>query len=117
MSSPTLSLDPFDSYKQWDPYDDISQQQTQTNDLKLRYFPDRDSEGTYNDDVYIHYLIVWKVTRNKRVVVGPDTMQDIVLAPSAFCQHLIQPKIDNYWREKKRQPVRSEDTNVVVSVT
>jgi hypothetical protein len=47
--------------------------------------------GTYDDDVHIHYSIVWKVTRNKRAVVGPDTVQDTVLAPSAFCQHLIQP--------------------------
>jgi hypothetical protein len=89
MSSPTPSLDPFDSYEQWDPYDDISQQQTQTNGLKLCQFPDWDSEGIYDDDVYIYYSIVWKVTRNKRAVVGPDTVQDIVLAPSAFCQHLI----------------------------
>jgi hypothetical protein len=117
MSSPTPSLDSVDSYEQWNPYDDISQQQTQTNDLKLCQFPDWDSEGTYDDDVHIHYSIVWKVTRNKRAVVGPDTVQDTVLAPSAFCQHLIQPKIDNYWQGKKDKPVKSEDTNVVVSVT
>ncbi|KAM3066206.1 hypothetical protein ACMFMG_012110 [Clarireedia jacksonii] len=117
MSSPTPSHDSFDSYEQWNPYDDISQQQTQMNDLKLCQFPDWDSEETYDDDIYIHYSIVWKVTRNKRAVVGPDTVQDTVLAPSAFCQHLIQPKIDNYWREKKDKPVRSEDTNIVVSVT
>jgi hypothetical protein len=60
---------------------------------------------------------VWKVTQNKRAVIGPDTVQDTVLAPSAFCQHLIQPKIDNYWNGKKDKPVRSEDTNVMVLVT
>ena len=58
MSSPPPSLDSFDSHEQWDPYDDISQQQTQTNDLKLCQFPDWDSEVTYNDDppIYIHYF-------------------------------------------------------------
>ncbi|CZR54769.1 uncharacterized protein PAC_04653 [Phialocephala subalpina] len=118
MSSPTPSLDSFDSYEQWNPYDDISQQQTQTNDLKLCQFPDWDSEGTYDDDppIYIHYAIVWKVTRNNRAVMGLDTVQDTVLAPAAYFQHFIRPNIDNYWREKDK-PVRSEDTNVVVSVT
>ena len=117
MSSPTTSLDSIDSYEHWNPYDDSSQQHTQTNDLKLCQFPDWDSEGTYDDNVHIHYSIVWKVTRNKRAVMGPDTVQDTVLVPSAFFQHLIQPKIDSYWRGKKDRPVRSEDTNVVVSVT
>jgi hypothetical protein len=45
MSRPNPSLDSFNSYEQWDPYDDISQQQTQTNDLKLCQFPDWDIEG------------------------------------------------------------------------
>jgi hypothetical protein len=48
--------------------------------------------------------------------MGPDTVQDTVLAPAAFCQHFIHLKIDNYWLEKNK-PVRSEDINVVVSVT
>ena len=69
MSSRTPSLDPSDSYEQWDPYDDISQLQTRTSDLKLCQFPDWDSEGTYDDDVHIHYSIVWKVTLNKSAVV------------------------------------------------
>jgi hypothetical protein len=117
MSSPDPSLDPFESYE-WDPYDDISQQQTQTNDLKLCQFPDWDSKGTYDDDppIYMHYSIVWKVTRNKRAVMGPDTVQDTVLAPAAYWQHFLNPKIDNYWRQKNN-PVKSEDTTIVVSVT
>jgi hypothetical protein len=108
MSSPNPSLDSFDSNEQWDPYDDISQQQTQTNDLKLCQFPDWDSEATYDDDppIYIHYSIVWKVTRNNRAVIGPDTVQDTVLAPAAYWQHFLHPKIDNYWCQKNK-PVRS----------
>jgi hypothetical protein len=117
MSSPDPSLDPFESYE-WDPYNDISQQQTQTNDLKLCQFPDWDSKGTYDDDppIYMHYSIVWKVTRNKRAVMGPDTVQDTVLAPAAYWQHFLNPKIDNYWRQKNNL-VKSEDTTVAVSVT
>jgi hypothetical protein len=84
MSSPTPSLDSFDLFDQWNPYDDSSQQQTQADDLKLCQFSDWDSEAIC-DDVYIHYSIVWKVTRNKRAVVGPDTVQDTLLAPSASC--------------------------------
>jgi hypothetical protein len=79
MSSPDTSLDDFDSYEQWDPYDDPSQQQTQTNDLKLCQFPDWDSERIY-DDSYIHYSIVWKITLNNRVIMRLDMEQDMVLA-------------------------------------
>ena len=46
---PEPSLNDFDSYEPWDPYDDPSQQQTQTNDLKLCLFPNWDSERIYDD--------------------------------------------------------------------
>jgi hypothetical protein len=46
----------------------------------------------------------------------PDTEQDIVLAPAAYWEHFLHPKLDDFWRKKNRS-VRSEDTNVVVSVT
>ena len=68
MSSPDPSLD---SYELWDPYDDPSQQPTQTNDLKLCQFPDWDSEIIY-DDSYIHYSIEWKITLNNRAIMRPD---------------------------------------------
>jgi hypothetical protein len=71
MSSPDPSLDDFDSYEPWDPYDDPSQQQTQTNDLKLCQFPNWDSERIY-DDSYIHYSIEWKITLNNRAIMRPD---------------------------------------------
>ena len=68
MSSPDPSLNGFDSYEQWDPYDDPSQQQTQTNDLKLCQSPDWNSERIY-DDSYIHYSIEWKITLNNRAIM------------------------------------------------
>jgi hypothetical protein len=120
MSSLDPSHDPFafDSYEQWDPYDDSSQQQTQANKLKLCQLPDWDSERTYDEDPpsYIHYSIEWKVTVNNRAIMPKDTEQDVVLAPAAYWQHFLQPKLENLLRKKNR-PVRSEDTNVVVSVT
>src|SRR5580700_1274429 len=45
-----------------------------------------------------------------------DTKQDIVLAPATYWEHFLHPKLDDFWRKKNRS-VRSEDTNVVVSVT
>ena len=48
--------------------------------------------------------------------MGPDTVQDTVLAPAAYWQHFLRPKLDDFQRRKNRS-VRSEDTNVVVSVT
>jgi hypothetical protein len=53
---------------------------------------------------------------SNRAVMGPDTVQDTVLAPAAYWQHFLRPRIDDYWRQKYK-PVKSEDTNVVVSVT
>lgn len=70
MSSPDPSLDNSDLYKPWDPYDNPSQQQTQTNDLKLCQFHDWDSKRIY-DDSYIHYSIEWKITLNNRAIVRP----------------------------------------------
>jgi hypothetical protein len=32
--------------------------------------------------------------------MGPDTVRDTALAPAAYWQHFLQPKIDNYWRQK-----------------
>jgi hypothetical protein len=116
MSSPDPFLDPFDSYEQWDPYDDPSQQQTQTNDLKLCQFPDWDSKGTYDDDppIYIHYSIVWKVAQNNRANQTRCKIQFWHLLPTGNTSStqrltIISAKINN--------PVRSENTNVMVSVT
>lgn len=76
MSSPDLSDDPFDSYEQWDPYADSSQQPTQTNQLKLCQLPDWDSERPYDEDppIDIHYSIEWEVTVNNRAVMPKDRL-------------------------------------------
>lgn len=42
--------------------------------------------------------------------------QDIVLAPAAYWEHFFHPKLNDFWR-KKNKSVKSEDINVVVSVT
>jgi hypothetical protein len=121
MSSPNPSHDSFpsDSYDQWDPYDDSyddpGQRQTQTNELKLCQLPDWDSERIY-DESYIRYSIVWKVTVNNRAIIKPDTEQDVVLAPGPYWQHFLHPKLKHLLQTKNRS-LRSEDTNVVVSVT
>jgi hypothetical protein len=100
MSSLDPSPNAFESYEPWDPYNDPSQQQTQTNDLKLCQFPDRDSERTY-DESYIRYSIEWKVTVNRAIMLK-DTEQDIILAPAAYWQHFLQPKLDDSLRNMNR---------------
>lgn len=92
MSSPTPPSTPSIHISSIvDPYHDLSQQQTQTNALNFCQFPDWDSERAYDDDpqIYIHYSIEWKVTLNNRAVMGPDTVQDTVLAPAAYWEQFI----------------------------
>jgi hypothetical protein len=45
-----------------------------------------------------------------------DTEQDIVLAPAAYWQHFLQPKLENSVRKLNRS-LKSDFTSVVVSVT
>jgi hypothetical protein len=57
-----------------------------------------------------------RFTVNNRAIMPKDTEQDIVLAPAAYWQHSLELKLKNFL-SKKNRPFRSEDTNVVVSVT
>jgi hypothetical protein len=120
MRSPVPSDDPFesDSYEPWDPYNDLSQPQTQADRLLFCKFDDWDSDRVYDEDQprYIHYSIEWKVTVNNRAIMPKDTEQNIVLSPADYYEHFLKPKLDNFLRRKNR-PLRSEDTNVTVSVT
>jgi hypothetical protein len=59
---------------------------------------------------------VWKVTVNNRAIIKPDTEQDVVLAPAAYWQHFLYPKLMHLLQTRNRS-LRSEDTSVVVSVT
>ena len=45
-----------------------------------------------------------------------DTEQDIVLAPAAYWQHVLGPKLEDSVRKQKRT-LKSDFTSVVVSVT
>jgi hypothetical protein len=122
MSSPDPSQDSFalDQYDdQWDPYDDFSQRQTQTNEktneLKFCQLSDWDSERTY-DDSYIHYSIEWKVTVNNRAIMPKDTLQDIVLAPADSWKHVLETKLEDSVRKQNRS-LKSNFTSVIVLVT
>jgi hypothetical protein len=59
---------------------------------------------------------VWKVTVNNRAIIKPDTEQDLVLAPAAYWQRFLHPKLQQLLQTKNRF-LRSEDTSVMVSVT
>ena len=74
------------------------------------------SHDLFAFDSYIHYSIEWKVTVNNKAIMPNDTEQDVILAPTAYWQHFLQPKLENLLHKKNR-PVRSENANIVVSVT
>jgi hypothetical protein len=118
MSSPDPSQDSFafdQDDDQWDPYDDFSQQPTQTNELKFCQLSDWDSEKTY-DESYISYTIEWKMTVNNRAKTPKHTEQNIALALAAYWQHFLQPKLEGSVRRQNRS-LKSDFTSVVVSVT
>jgi hypothetical protein len=58
------------------------------------------------------------VTVNNKVV-SKDTKQNLVLAPAAFWEHFLQPKLEKLLRRKvpHNRCVKPDDTNIVISVT
>jgi hypothetical protein len=56
------------------------------------------------------------MTVNNRAIMPKDTEQDIVLAPAAYWQHVLGPKLEDSMRKQKRS-LKSDFTSVVVSVT
>jgi hypothetical protein len=117
MGSPAPS-DDSDPYEPWEPPDISSQQSTQVSRLQLCPFADWDPDRAYDEDppIYIHYSIEWKIAVNNRAITSKDTEQDLVLEPAAHWEHILQPKLKNALLKKKR-PLASDDTTVVVSVT
>lgn len=79
-----------------------------------------DAERTYDEDppICIRYTIAWKVTLNGKAV-SKDIEPDVVLAPGCFWRLILQAKLERVVRRKfpTYRRVRSEDTEVVVSVT
>jgi hypothetical protein len=125
MSSPGFSHNSFTSEAndQWDPceepladdlFDESSQRETQTNELKFCQFTEWDSKRTY-DDSYIRYSAEYKITVNNRAIMPKDTEQGIVLAPAAYWEFL-KPKLEDSVRKTNRT-LKSAFTSVIVSVT
>ncbi|TVY71304.1 hypothetical protein LSUE1_G004473 [Lachnellula suecica] len=102
--------------------DPFCQQRTQLPAEKLGFCPlsDWDEDNLYDEDPpsYIHYLIEWKVTVNNRMV-SKDTEPDVVIEPASYWRLILKPKLEKLLCKKlaKNRPIKSEDTNVVVSVT
>ena len=100
----------------------FNQQQTQLQPEKLGLcqLTDWDEEKAYDEDppTCIHYSIEWRVTVNKRMV-SLDTEQDVVLAPALSWRLLLYHKLEMVLTRKiaKNRPIKSEDTNIVISVT
>lgn len=117
MGSPAPS-DESDPYEPWEPADISSQQTTQANRLELCPYADWDRDRAYDEDppIYIHYSIEWKIAVNNRAIMSKDTEQDLVLEPAAHWEHILEPKLKGALLKKKR-PLVSDDTTVVVSVT
>jgi hypothetical protein len=92
----------------------------QPDKLSFVQLADWDEGKTYVEDPpnCIHYSIEWKVNVNNKVV-SKDTEQNVVLAPDSFWNVILRPKLEKLLRRKvpHNRCVRSDDANVVVSVT
>jgi hypothetical protein len=96
-----------------------AQSQRESDSLSFCPHSEWQEDSIYDDDPpsYIHYSIEWKVTLNNKVV-SKDTELEVVLAPDIYWRKLLQPKLEKLLCKKlaKNRLVKSEDTNVVVSV-
>ena len=96
------------------------QQQSHQEKLTFVREAEWDAERTYDEKppICIRYTIEWKVTLNGKAV-SKDTEPEVVLAPDCFWRLILQPKLERVVRRKfpTYRRVRSEDTEVTVSVT
>lgn len=69
----------------------------------------------------IHYSIEWKIVLKKGRLskLTNDTEQDLVLAPGAFWDQTLEPKLQQLLAKKtpRNKYYEPDETNVVVSVT
>uniref|UniRef100_A0A093UZ55 Uncharacterized protein n=1 Tax=Talaromyces marneffei PM1 TaxID=1077442 RepID=A0A093UZ55_TALMA len=77
-------------------------------------------EGRAYDEqppVCIHYSIEWKLALNKRFVTR-DTEQNLVLAPSAYWNTFLKPKLERLIAQKfsRDQRVRPDDTEMIIAI-
>jgi hypothetical protein len=108
---------------QWDPFEDdsSSQQQTQHADqLGFCQLSDWDEGKTYNEHLLtcLYYSMEWKLRINNREV-SKETEQDLVLVPASYWHLFLKSKLEEVVLCKirtKKQDLKSEDTKIVITV-
>ncbi|KAK5262849.1 hypothetical protein LTR96_011679 [Exophiala xenobiotica] len=95
------------------------QRQAQLSSLALLKFNEWDPKKTYDEDppTCLRYTAVWKVTVNHKMI-SKDTEQNLPVELAAYWEFLLLPKLEKLLRQKvaANRCVRSDDTNIVVSV-
>jgi hypothetical protein len=95
-------------------------QQARLEKPTLLQLADWDRERRYDEDppMFLYYSIEWKVTVSNKMR-WKDTEQDLVLAPAAYWQVFLQPKLEEMLRKKlpRNKYMRLDNISIIVSVT
>lgn len=100
-----------------------NQSQTRRQGLPLLQLADWDPSLPYDEfpPTCIHYSIEWKMLLKKGRLskLTNDTEQNLVLAPGAFWDQTLKPKLQQLLTKKtpRNKCYEPDETNVVVSVT